>query len=257
MKWLNWTMLFLLPAVSARADFRAGAAVTDITPTNFPVYVAGSFFARTATSVNTPLHARSIAFDDGEEKIVIVIVDSCMVPRTIYDEAKKLASAATGIAPSKMLMAATHTHSAPACGRALGTPGDTNYPAFLVPRLARAVEEAVKHLEPARVGSAVIDAGAFTAVRRWVRRPDKVELDPFGNPTVRANMHLPTSRSPIGTGPSGPEDPDLSVLAVQALDGRPIALLANFANHSHGEAVPLSADYFGLFADRVEAELGR
>jgi hypothetical protein len=36
-------------------------------------------------------------------------------------------------------------------------------------------------------------------------------LDPFGNRTVRANMH-PGYQNPDVVGPSGPVDPDLTVL---------------------------------------------
>jgi hypothetical protein len=152
-----------------------------------------------------------------------------------------------------MLISATHTHSAPACGGALGTPADPGYVRFMIPRVARAIEKAVANLEPARVGAAVVDAGAFTAVRRWVRRPDRMLTDPFGRRSVRANMH-PGPNSRDTTGPSGPEDPDLSVLAVHSKQGRPSALLANFANHYVG-APAVGADYFGVFAERLEQRL--
>ncbi|NQT50397.1 LamG domain-containing protein, partial [bacterium] len=43
-----------------------------------------------------------------------------------------------------------------------------------------------------------------------------------------------------------PPDPQLSMLAVQARDGRPIALLANYSMHYYG-AGAVSADYYGEF----------
>ena len=52
--------------------------------------------------------------------------------------------------------------------------------------------------------------------------------------------------------PAGPIDPEISFLAVQSSDRRPIALLANYSLHYVG-GVPgtlLSADYFGEFARR-------
>ena len=48
------------------------------------------------------------------------------------------------------------------------------------------------------------------------------------------------------TGESGPEDPDLSLISLQAKDGRPIAVLANFSMHYFSGEKGLSADYFGL-----------
>jgi hypothetical protein len=232
------------------AQFRAGAAAVDITPTELPVLVNGGMLSRSVDTVATKLHARAIVLHDGKTRLAIVVVDSCMLPRELLDEAKKLAADRTGIPPEHMLISATHAHSCPSCMGALGTAADAKYPAFLPPRLAQAIAQAAQRLEPAQVGAAVADAAPYTAPRRWVRRPDRVIDDPFGNPTARANMH-PGYQSRDAIGPSGPEDPDLSVLSFQARDGRPIALLANFSMHYYG-APNVNADYFGLFCARIE-----
>ena len=78
--------------------------------------------------------------------------------------------------------------------------------------------------------------------------------DPFGVRTVRANMH-PGYQNPDAVGPAGPVDPGLSVLSVQTLDGRPIAVLANYSMHYFG-ARPVSADYYGRFARLMESRIG-
>ena len=235
------------------AEFRAGAAAVDVTPQKFPVIVVGSMLSRTATEVHTPLFAKAIVLDDGETRLAIVVVDTCAMPRSLLDEAKTLAAKSTGIATENMLISATHTHSAPAVIGGLGTDPDPNYPPFLKVRLVEAIEKAAKNVEPARVGSAVGNAAPYTAVRRWIRRPDRVRDDPFGNPTVRANMH-PGYQSQDATGPAGPTDPDLSVISFQSRDGRPIALLANFSMHYYGSPA-VGADYFGLFSDRMKERI--
>jgi len=209
--------------------------------------------SRTATEVHTPLFAKAIVLDDGATRLAIVVVDTCAMPRSLLDEVKSLASKATGIHAENMLISATHTHSAPAVIGGLGTDPDPHYPPLLKTRLVKAIEQAAKNVEPARVGAAVGNAAAYTAVRRWIRRPDRVKDDPFGNPTVRANMH-PGYQSPDATGPAGPTDPDLSVISFQSKDGRPIALLANFSMHYYG-APAISADYFGLFSDRMKEQI--
>ncbi len=245
------TLLIVISSASATAaGFRAGAAIVDVTPTKLPVTVVGGVLSRSASEVHTPLNARAIVLDDGNTRLAIVVVDSCAMPRDLLDESKLLAAEATGIPAENMLISATHTHSAPACLGALGTDADPDYPEFLKGRLVEAIQAAAKNLQPARVGSAVADAAPYTALRRWIRRPDRVRDDPFGNPTVRANMH-PGHLSEDATGPSGPEDPDLSVIAFQTLKGRPIAMMANFSMHYYG-APTLSADYFGLFAERIQ-----
>lgn len=247
---------FLVPA-GASAGLRVGAAVVDVSPPQLPVLVNGGFLSRTADRIHTPVNARAIVIDGGDERIAIVVVDSCMLPRPLLDEAKQLAAGRTEIAADRMLISATHTHSAPSCMGALGTDADPAYVSFLRHRLADAVVAAEDNLQPAEVGWGTGDAAGFTAVRRWVRRSDRIETDPFGNPTVQANMHAAKDREDV-TGPSGPEDPELSMIAFRAAgSGRPLAVLANFSMHYFGDRA-ISADYFGLFcdgfADRIVGE---
>ena len=55
--------------------------------------------------------------------------------------------------------------------------------------------------------------------------------------------------------PSGPVDPELSVLSVQSMEGKWLALLANYSMHYFGSPL-LSADYYGRFdhlADLLDA----
>ena len=203
--------------------------------------------------MKTPIHARAIVLDDGSRRLAIVIVDSCMMPRSLLDEAKQLAAQRTKIPPDHMLIAATHSHSAPSSMGCLGTDADPAYVPFLREKLVEAVVAAEANLEPARVGWAVARADEFTALRQWVRRPDRIEDDPFGNPTVRANMHAGRNWDDV-TGEAGPEDPDLSLISFQAKDGRPLAVLANFSMHYFGDQA-ISADYFGLFCEGLKSRL--
>jgi hypothetical protein len=50
-------------------------------------------------------------------------------------------------------------------------------------------------------------------------------------------------------------DPALTLLGIETLDHRPLALLANYSQHYYGSPL-LSSDYFGRFAGHVAAELG-
>lgn len=242
-------------AAPARAELRAGAAVVDVTPPQFPVLVNGGMLSRSAAKVKTPVNARAIVLDDGQERLAIVVVDSCMMPRPLLDEAKAAAAARTKLRPDRILISATHTHSAPSSMGCLGTSADPAYVPYLREKLAEAIATAEKNLEPAKVGWAVADAGEYTALRRWIRRPDRIAEDPFGNPTVRANMHAGRNWDDV-TGEAGPEDPDLSLIAFQSRDGRPLAVLANFSMHYFGDEA-LSADYFGLFSEGLKTRLAK
>lgn len=239
---------------SSSGLFRAGAAAVDIGPAQFPVVVNGGFLAASAAKLEDPIRARCLVLDDGTTRLAIVVVDSCMMPRELIDRAKAMARATTGIPTERMLVSATHTHSAPSVMGALGTPSDTRYAESLPARIAAAIDQAASNLEPARVGWGAVDDPDDTHCRRWIRRPDRMLEDPFGRRNVRANMH-PGYQSPDAIIPAGPVDPGLTVLSVQSRSGRPIAVLASYAVHYYG-ANPVSADYYGRFADALARRIG-
>jgi hypothetical protein len=240
--------------LTARAEFQAGAAVIDVTPEKLPAIVNGGLRSRSVGEVKTRLSARALALSDGTTKLVIVVVDSCMLPRPLLDEVKKLAASRTGVPMNRLLISATHTHSAPASMACLGTDADPDYLPVVKLKIVDAIAAALARLQPAQVGFATENAANFTALRRWIRRPDRITDDPFGNPTVRATMHAGSNWDNV-TGESGPEDPDLSLLSIQSHDGKPIAVLANFSMHYYSGEKGLSADYFGLFSKGLKKRI--
>ncbi len=240
-------------ADAPRSPFRAGAYSIDITPTKFPVIVNGMFTERTATGAADKLHSRCLVLDDGTRRIAIVIVDSLMMPRELIDEAKRLAAKSTGIPVDKMLIAATHSHSAPSVMGCLGSGVDPEYGPLLVKQIVRGIELANERLTPAQAGFAVVEDREHTHCRRWLTRPDRVGGDPFGDPTVRAMMH-PGYQNANYVGPAGPVDTGLSVLSIQTADGKPLAVLANYSMHYFGSPL-VSADYFGRFCEKLSQKI--
>jgi putative membrane-bound dehydrogenase-like protein len=230
-------------------EFRAGTALVDITPTKFPVIVNGGFLEGSAKAVVDPLHARALVLANDQTTLAIVVVDSCMLPRELLDRAKDLASKATGIPTDRMLISATHTHTAPSAMGALGSRPDPDYPEFLIPLLARAIETAHQKLQPAQLGWGVIDDYEHTFHRRWIYRADKMLVDPFGEKSVRAMMN-PGHMNPDVVGPSGPVDPGLTVVGIKTREGKPLAVLANYSMHYYGSPA-LSADYYGRFCAKM------
>ncbi len=253
----TWLIVLLagVPAIAGESPFRAGAAVVDITPPRLPAIIAGGFLEGRAARVNDPLHARCIVLDDGTSTLAFAIVDTCMMPQALIDQAKRLASPKTGIPINHMMISATHTHSAPAAMGCLGTRQDTAYADWLPARIAQGIVAATAKLRPAKIGWATVDDWEHTHNRRWIRRPETKIVDPFGEPTALANMH-PGYLSADVIGPSGPVDPGLSVISVRTLDDQPLAVLANYSQHYHG-AEPVSADYYGLFCKYVAESLGQ
>jgi hypothetical protein len=246
--------VFSGPRPGVSAEINAGAAVIDVTPPSLPVKVNGNLAIRKVGLVKTPLSARAIVLDDGTERLAIVVVDSCMMPRTFLDETKLLASRETKLKRNRILISATHTHSAPSVMDIPPTDVEESYVPYLRKKIVEAIVKAERNLEPAQVGWTLANASEFTALRRWIRRSDRIEKDPFGNRTVRATMHAASNWDNV-TGESGPEDPDLAMISIQARDGRPLAVMANFSMHYFSGEVGLSADYYGLFCEGLKARL--
>lgn len=235
---------------------RAGAHAVDITPQNLPIITSGGFLAAKAEKLAGRLHARAVALDDGNGRAIIAVVDSLMIPRELIDRIKAAAAQKTGIPASRMLVSATHTHSAPPVMGALGTDNNPEYAAFVETRVVEAIEGAVKNLAPAKAGWTVVDAPEYTHSRRWILRADRMRRDPFGELTVRAQMH-PGYQNPDFVGPSGPVDPALSLLSFRSPEGRPIALIANYSMHYVGaEGRVVSPDYYGPFVANVQNLIG-
>ena len=125
--------------------FRAGAATSNITP-KLGTSINGNMSDGKATHVHDELHSRALVLDDGTNKLAIVVNDSCMIPREVFDEAKRLASEATGIPATHMLMSATHTHSAASSASVFQSEADMEYRAFLTVRIADAVQIGRAHV---------------------------------------------------------------------------------------------------------------
>lgn len=237
-------------------SFRAGASVSNVTPP-LGQPIVGNYISPLGTHIHDQLYARSLVLDNGEARIVFVIVDNVGVKQEVFDEAKRLITQATGLSKAHMMMSSTHTHSATSAagvgekrrGWTENQPLD-EYQTFLARRIADGVQVAINNLEPARIGWGAGSVPQHVFNRRWKMKTTKV--NPFGKQDV-AVMN-PGVNNPDLVEPAGPTDPQVSFISVQNISGKPIALLANYSLHYVG-GVPdghISADYFGLFADRIQ-----
>jgi len=253
----SYWLLLLPSSFLFGGEFRAGVHAIDVTPQKLPVICNGGFLERTEDHVEDPLHARCLVISDGNMTIALAIVDSCMIPRDVCDAIKQRVEQDCGIPANRILIAATHTHSAPSVmDFSLGSRKDAPYTAYLIPRVAAGIVRAHSLMEPARAGWTVVDAPNHTHCRRWIHRSNAFELDPFGERTVRAMMH-PGYKNPAYLMPAGPVDSSLTLLSIQSADGRPITVLANYSMHYFGDSAGISADYFGDFARFLEQRLAR
>ncbi|MEX0677885.1 MAG: hypothetical protein WD063_12460 [Pirellulales bacterium] len=234
----------------AEKVLRAGAAASNITPP-LGVSLNGGMSDRTASHIHDELFARCLVLEDGATKLAIVVCDMCMIPQSILNKAKHLAHGFTGIPMDQMLISATHTHTAPTATGVFQSDPDPLYPDFLAVRISDGIRRAVNNLAPARIGWGLGREPTQVFNRRWKMKEGVKLVDPFGRPD-RVKMNPPRGSSDL-VEPAGPTDPEIGVLSVRSADGRPLALVANYSLHYVG-GVPdghVSADYFGVFAERV------
>jgi neutral ceramidase len=87
-------------------------------------------------------------------------------------------------------------------------------------------------------------------------KPGTIPPDPFGNTTDKVRMNPPRA-TPDLVKPAGPVDPGFTVVSIRSVEGKPIALLANYSLHYVGGigGREVSADYFGEFARQIAARL--
>ncbi len=244
--------VLVLTTTFAAAEFQAGSAVVDITPQEWPLHMRGSFYPREATSAHDPLTARALVL--GPELVAIVVVDSCMVHRPEVDRAKAIAAEKTGIPAANMLVAATHTHSAPFANASYGTAQELAYQELLVNGIAESIVQAHANLEPAQAGHTGVALPDEVFNRRWFLKAGTMPQNPFGQTDDLVKMNPRRDGNLLH--PAGPTDPEVSVLSVRDAKGRPIGLLANYPLHYVGNTGgQMSADYFGEFGRLIAVRL--
>ena len=248
-------MMFAGANKKALAELSAGAAQVDITPIKLPVTVNGGFLTNKVRIIADRLHSRAIVISDKKETIAIAVVDSCMIPTHLCDAVKEQVFIKTGIRKNRILISATHTHSAPSVmDLCLGTDKDEDYSNFLPGKIAESIIRAHSKLQPAKAGWSVFDGSDYTKPRRWAFWPG-TGTDPFGEKTIRANMH-PGYQNPSATGETGPTDPWFTLFSLVSENNQPIAVLGNFSMHYFSGHSGISSDYFGRYSKELSARLG-
>lgn len=245
-------------AAAEEPQLLAGAATSNITPP-LDQPVVGGWGSPLATHVHDELWARCLVLDNGETRLAFVVIDSLGASRNVFEAARQMIQETTQIPGGNVMMSATHTHSSiSARGPGRYTPdGELNdYQRFLVRRISDGVRRAVNNLQPARLGWGSAEEPTQVFNRRYFMKEGTPMTNPFGDEDlVRMN---PGRGNPNIDRAAGPTDPEIAFLSVQTREGQPLALLANYSLHyvGPGRGNVISADYFGVFADRIQELLG-
>lgn len=160
----------------AIGELRAGSARENIVPP-FPAPIAG-LDARPDepfTGVIDPPAVRALVMEDGGRRMALVSVELVLVPAELR---AKVLAAVPELKLDDVILAATHTHSAPGAfwnNRVAGWLGvgafNPNMEAFLVGQTAKAIRGAAQALRPVRFSSAVVEASNFSSNRTEAKAP--------------------------------------------------------------------------------------
>lgn len=192
----------------------------DITPQLGCNLVGYGNRASGATAVHDRLFARALVLEAAGTQWALLSCEFCYLNVVTVQEIRTAIAQRTGIAPSNVFLATTHTHSGPHDREA------ANWDRPLADIVADAVAMAVAHLQPAHIASGYGTLYGYSINRRWLDRP---------------------------------VDPGIGVIRIDSEDGHPLGLVTNFACHAvvmGPDNLQISADWPGDACAKLEAKLG-
>jgi neutral ceramidase len=199
-------------AASEAGTLRAATVKVDITPTDPTALL--SVYQTPFTGVHDRTYARGVILDNGLSSAAIVSFDAV----EISDGRTMVAHIAqeTAIPAQNIILTATHDHTAPliglhnADGNSPGGRGATAFTAKVESDLVAALKQAKSNEQPAKIGQGQ------------------------GLVSINTNRDLltPAGKYTLGVNPDGPTDKTLRVIKLESLDGKPIAVIMNYAVHS-------------------------
>jgi len=214
------------PIATIGRSLQVGLAEVDITPPiGFPM--AGYYHERLAEGAIDPLKAKAIVFRDGDTTAAIVVCDLIGIATDLSKAVRKSASEKTGIPVSNIVIAATHSHTAPDYMKELylklgHEPQDPLRAEYIEKLINGPVDAIIKAHGSAR--AATLASGFATQTtpvsfnRRFVMRDGSVKTwQNFNNSeVVRA---------------AGPIDPEIGLLTIRDETGSTRGIFSNFALH--------------------------
>lgn len=223
----------LWAAAAAAGPLRAGVAKSDITT------------EAEGVRINDPLYAKALVMDDGTTKLAILALDVTAIGGIgeIGDEflpaLRGRIEAELEIPAANVLVNASHNHPP---GRLLCDPPEQ------LERTFDAVRRAAASMTAVTVGAGAGHEDRISMNRTLILKDGKAW-------TIRHTNPCPPDDEVAGVGPI---DPEIGILRIDRVDGRPLAVVYNFACHPY-LTVPkggVTADFPGFASGVIEDTLG-
>jgi len=228
---------------AAKPPLRAGAARIDITPGKDESLQMSGYAARMEghKGIHDNLFVRAIVMEPGAARAAIITADLVGLSNDFWNTMSERIASESKIPRDNILIAGTHTHSAPSPGT-YGAPLDPaskqgQYVKRVQDAMAEAVREAQQKLQPASIGAGL------------------------GRANVNVNRRALFADGTwwLGINPDGASDKTVGVIEFATASGYPITIFINYAVHGTGmgqENYLISADVPGATSRRVEQQFG-
>jgi neutral ceramidase len=242
-------------SMEGQRPLKAGVARVNITPPCGTI-INGDFLPGYANYIHDSLYSRALAFSDGKEKFIFVVVDNMTLDVRLINEAKSMIQATTGIKPGQVMISCDHAHSTGSVIETATVQADMSYRIYLPGRIALSAEIALKNLRSAKIAWGSTNVPKHVSCRRWFMKPGFPMTNPFGN-EEKVWMNPPQGSEYLDR-PAGPVDPQVSFLAVKTTGDEWIGILANYSTHYVGgfPANVISGDYYGEVDLQLKSKLG-
>ena len=228
------TILLILSAPAAEGrHFKVGFAKRDVTPTKpTPMWGYGARHAVLSTGVRDSLFAKAVVIDVETERLAIVGLDLGRSPTdAMMVRIRQAIKDSSDI--DFLLISGSHTHHGPVI-ELLDEPGKGQsafddavaYSKELEAKIIAAINDAAADVRPARIG--------------------------WGSKSVAMNRNRHSKIEPK------PNDTELGVIRLDDADGKPIAIVVNYAAHPtmlDGADLRFSAEWPGQMMKSVEEQL--
>ncbi len=226
--------LILVSFTSFAQEFKAGTAKVDITPQKpMPMWGYGARHDALSQGVIDPLYAKCVVLEAGDTKAAIVTMDIGRGPTDpMMEKIRKAVLDEAGV--QFVMISGSHTHHGPVI-ELLDVPEKgqgkfqdcVDYAKALPDHIIAVIKEAASKTQPAKIG--------------------------WGSANIDMNRNRQQKSEPKA------RDTELSVVRIDALDGKPIAVMVNYQAHPTrlpAEDLRFSAEWPGHMMNTVEQALG-
>ena len=218
---------------------KAGFGRIDITPP-FGVSVQGYYTKRLADGILDPLMATAVAFDDGQNRAVVISVDVIGFNQYLMDQVRPMIAEAIGTVKEAVFICCTHTHLGPGItgGDRIVVNESYVYNTF-VKKLRDAALLAVQDLAPAKLSYTRGEAKDVSFIRRFRMKDGTYQTNPG-----RLNPNIDCAACPSD---------DSSSLLIIKRENAPEIGIVNFQVHADViGGCKLSADFPKFVRDTYE-----